>query len=105
MRAAAGWEPRSSGARAWRVRAANALGALFPGLAGRSAGRPVLGLLAALCMAGALAFGLGADAVVPDPARVGRAGAIAFGIATAFCVTLYAVITLVSARLERRSRA
>jgi putative exporter of polyketide antibiotics len=55
-------------------------------------------------MAGALAFGMGADAVVPDPARVGRAGAITFGIATAFCVTLYAAIALLSARLERRSR-
>jgi tetratricopeptide (TPR) repeat protein len=104
MRAAAGWEPRAGGARAQRVRAANALGALFPGLAGRSARRPAFGLMAALCLAGALAFGLGADAVVPDPARVGLAGAIAFGIATAFCVTLYAAIALVSARLERRSR-
>jgi len=105
MRAAAGWEPRPSGARARRVRAANALGALFPGLAGRSAARPAFGLMAALCVAGALAFGLGVDAVVPDPARVGGAGAISFGIATAFCVTLYAAIALWSARLERRSRA
>jgi tetratricopeptide (TPR) repeat protein len=105
MRATAGWEPRASGARARRVRAANALGALFPGLVGRSAGRPAFGLIAALCVAGALAFGLGADAVVPDPARVGAAGAITFGIATAFCVTLYAAIALLSARFERRSRA
>lgn len=105
MRAAAGWEPRPSGARARRVRAANALGALFPGLAGRSARRPAFGLMTALCVAGALAFGLGANAVVPDPASVGRAGAITFGIATAFCVALYAAIALLSARLERRSRA
>ena len=105
MRAAAGWEPRPGGARARRVRAANTLGALFPGLAGRSAGRPAFGLIAALCMAGGLAFGLGADAVVPDPARVGTAGAITFGLATVFCVMLYAAIVLLSVRLERRSRA
>ncbi len=105
MRATAGWEPRVHGARAWRVRAANAVGMMLPGLAGRSASRPALGLIAALCAAGAVAFGLGSNAVLPDPARVGGAGAITFGLATLFCVVLYVAITLLSARLDRRRRA
>ncbi len=105
MRAAAVWEPRSNGTRARRVLAANALGTLLPGLAGRSARRPALGMIATFCVAGAVVFGFGADAVVPDPARVGGAAEIAFGIATALCVMIYAAIALWSARLERRSRA
>ncbi len=70
---------RPTGARALLARGTNALGWLLPGLVGRSARRPVLGLGAALCAAGALAFGPGADAVVPDPASVGAAGSIVFG--------------------------
>jgi tetratricopeptide (TPR) repeat protein len=104
-RAGAGWESGTSGARAWLTRGANALGWLLPGLVGRSARRPALGLGAALCAAGAVAFGLGADAVVPDPASVGFAGAIVFGVVTAFCVTLYAAIAGLVARLDGRSRA
>jgi hypothetical protein len=52
-RAGAGWESRTSGAHARLTRGTNALGWLFPGLVGRSARRPALGLGAALCAAGA----------------------------------------------------
>lgn len=105
LRATAGWDPRPTGASVSRVRAAQALGALFPGFAGRSAHRPALGLIAALCAVGALTFGFGAEAVVADPARIGRAGSVAFGAVTVFCVTLYAMIAVLSIRLMRRSRA
>ncbi|MBS1104993.1 MAG: hypothetical protein H6Q91_495 [Deltaproteobacteria bacterium] len=104
-RAGAGWDSSSNGTRARLLRGANALGWLLPGLVGRSSQWPALGLCAALCAAGALAFGLGADAVVPDPASVGLAGAIAFGALTALCVALYAAIAGLGARLDRRSRA
>ena len=105
MRATAGWDPRPTGARARRVRAAQALSALLPGLAGRSAHTPAFGLIAAVCAAGALAFGFGADAIVSDPARIGQAASIAFGTVTVLCVILYAVIAVLSIRLARRSRA
>jgi tetratricopeptide (TPR) repeat protein len=105
LRATAGWDPRPIGARARRIRAAQALGALLPGLAGRSAHTPALGLIAAVCATGALAFAFGADAIVSDPARIGRAGSIAFGAVTALCVILYAGIAVLSIRLARRSRA
>jgi tetratricopeptide (TPR) repeat protein len=104
-RAGAGWDSRSNGTRARLTRVANVLGWLLPGLVGRSSRRPALGLGAALCAAGALAFGLGADAVVPDPASVGFGGAIVFGVLTAFCAALYLALAGLGARLDRGSRA
>jgi tetratricopeptide (TPR) repeat protein len=104
-RAGAGWGSRSNATRARLTRVADALGWLLPGLVGRSSRRPALGLCAALCAAGAVAFGLGAGAVVPDPASVGVAGAIVFGGLTAFCVVSYLAIAGLVVRLDRRSRA
>jgi tetratricopeptide (TPR) repeat protein len=104
-RAGAGWGSRSKATRARLNRVADTLGWLLPGLVGRSSRRPALGLCAALCAAGAVAFGLGAGAVVPDPASVGVAGAIVFGGLTAFCVMSYLAIVGLVVRLDRRSRA
>jgi len=104
-RAGAAWESRPDAAPALVARARNVLGCLLPGLAGRSARRPGVGLVAALAAAGALSFGLGSAAVVPDPATVGAAGAIAFGLATALCVASYAALVFLVFRLERRGRA
>ena len=104
-RSGAAWESRSGAAQALLARARDAFGCLLPGLAGRSTRLPGVGLVAALAATGALAFGLGSAAVVPDPATVGAAGAIAFGLATASCVASYAALVLLVYRLERRSRA
>jgi tetratricopeptide (TPR) repeat protein len=104
-RAGSAWELRSSTAPALLARAQVVLGWLLPGLAGRSARRPGIGLVASLAAAGALVFGLGSASVVPDPATVGATGAIAFGIAAACCAALYAALVLLVVRLERRSRA
>ena len=104
-RAGAAWESRPRAGPPLVARVARTLGCLLPGLVGRSARRPGLGLIAALAAVGALAFGLGAASVVPDPATVGEVGAILFGLATVSCVAVYAALVLVAFRLERRSHA
>jgi hypothetical protein len=101
--ARARWESRRDGASAFS-RARNGIAWLLPGLLGGSAGRPAIGLVAALAAAGALAFGFGSGAVLPDPASVGGAGALAFGVATGFCVAFYTALVVLNARLGRRSR-
>jgi tetratricopeptide (TPR) repeat protein len=104
-RAGAAWDARSSASPTLAVRLANALGWLLPGLVGRSARRPGAGLVAALAASGAFAFGLGFAAVVPDPATVGAAGAIAAGAAAIGCAALYAALVALVFGFERRNRA
>ncbi len=104
-RAGTAWEPRSGAAPLLVTRARVFVGWLLPGLAGRSARRPGIGLAAALAAAGALVFGLGHGAVVPDPASVGGAGAIVFGAAAACCVLCYAALVVLVVQLDRRGRA
>jgi tetratricopeptide (TPR) repeat protein len=104
-RAGAAWDARAGASPALAVRLRNAFGWLLPGLAGRSARRPGVGLVAAIAASMALAFSLGSAAVVPDPATVGAAGVIAFDAAAVCGAALYAALALLVFRLERRSRA
>lgn len=104
-RAGAAWDARAGTSLAWSVRLRNALGWLLPGLAGRSARRAGIGLAAVVAASGAVAFGLGSAAVVPDPATIGTTGAIAFHALAIGCATLYAALAFLVFRLDRRSRA
>jgi tetratricopeptide (TPR) repeat protein len=92
-----------NGGRSPGERALGLVRRLLPGLVG-GRGRGALGGFAvALALSGALVFGLGHAAVLPDPGSVGAAGPIAFGAAAAACAATYAAIAaLVGGRLRRK---
>jgi tetratricopeptide (TPR) repeat protein len=99
-RAGAAWERR--GSRSLGDRALRALRWIGAGAFGR---RSATGLPAAVLAVGAAALLAGHDAVLPDPAAVGGAGALAAWAAAAVAVAAWLALAAVAGLRERRGRS